>query len=327
MVAPAISVLMVNYNSDTKAGEALEALAAQTFSDFEALIIDNASTDQSIALARSVVANDTRFRFRLLDKNLGFALGNNLLAPTARGTWLAFLNPDAVPARNWLEHLVEATQRHPAAVMFGSTQLDAADLRRLDGAGDHYLAIGFPWRGGFGWPLTALPAEGEVFSPCAAASLIRADAFREVGGFDARFFCYVEDVDLAFRLRLKGHYCIQVPAAVVRHVGGASSATEGSGFARRHGARNIIWCFVKCMPSLLFWTLLPFHILALVFLIFRAALIGAAYPVVTAIVEGVAGLPATWSARQAVQGGRRASLWRIAAALTWNPVSYLRRAP
>jgi GT2 family glycosyltransferase len=244
-VTTAISVLIVNYNAGHNLGKALQGLAAQTFGDFEVLVLDNASIDNSATLAQSLVASDSRFTFRFLSRNIGFAAGNNLLSATARGTWLALLNPDAVPAPDWLERLIEATRRHPAAVMFGSTQVDAADPYRLDGAGDHYLAIGLPWRGGYGWPLAALPPEGEVFSPCAAACLIRADVFRGANGFDERFFCYVEDVDLAFRLRLQGHYCIQVPGAVVRHVGGASSIAAGSGFARRHGTRNLVWCFVK----------------------------------------------------------------------------------
>ncbi len=128
-----------------------------------------------------------------------------------------------MPAPDWLEQLIAATRRNPDVVMFGSTQIDATDPQRLDGAGDHYLASGLPWRGGHGWPVKELPREAEVFAPCAAACLIRADAFREAKGFDERFFCYVEDVDLAFRLRLMGHCCIQVPAAVVRHVGAAAA--------------------------------------------------------------------------------------------------------
>jgi N-acetylglucosaminyl-diphospho-decaprenol L-rhamnosyltransferase len=326
-VAPAVSVLIVNYNAGHNLGRTLQGLAVQTNRDFEALVLDNASSDGSAALAQSLSVEDSRFSLERLGENVGFAAGNNLLAATARGPWLALLNPDAVPAPDWLERLLEATRRHPAAVMFGSTQLDAADPLCLDGAGDNYLAIGLPWRGGYGWPLAALPPEGEVFAPCAAACLIRADVFRDAGGFDERFFCYVEDVDLAFRLRLQGHRCIQVRSAVVSHVGGASSGSKGHGFARRHGTRNLMWCFVKCMPSALFWPLLPLHVLALAFLMGRAIATGMALPVGTGIVEGVAGLPSIWASRRILQRARRVGWRRIAGALTWNPLVYLRRAP
>ena len=325
--APAVSVLIVNYNSGPHLAAAVRGLAAQSFSDFEVIVIDNASTDDSFTAAQSDAAGGECFRFKRAEINLGFAAGNNVIAAAARGKWLALLNPDVVPARDWLEQLIAGTQRHPDAVMFGSTQLDAADPEQLDGTGDHYLAIGFPWRGGYGWPRSVLPSEGEVFAPCAAACLIRADAFRAAGGFDERFFCYVEDVDLAFRLRLMGHHCIQIPAAIVAHVGGVSSG-KCSAFALRLGTRNLIWCFVKCMPAPLFWPLLlPLHLLALMLLLARAGARGTARPVWTGIAEGLAGLPSMLASRASLQRERRVSWRQIAAALTWNPIPYLQRAP
>ena len=324
--APAISVLIVNYNAGPHLAPAVRALAAQSCADFEAIVVDNASSDDSLAAARSAVAGDARFVFKQADANLGFAAGNNLAATMARGTWLALLNPDAVPARDWLDQLIAGAKRHPDTVMFGSTQVDAAAPERLDGAGDHYLAIGLPWRGGYGWPLAVLPAEGEVFSPCAAAALIRADVFRAAAGFDERFFCYVEDVDLAFRLRLQGHRCIQVPSAIVRHVGGAS-AGKGSAFARRYGTRNLIWCFVKCMPPPLFWPLLSLHLLALLFLFARALANGVARPVWGGIVAALSDMRPIWASRRALQRERRVSSRRIASSLTWNPIVYARRMP
>ena len=325
--APAISVLIVNYNAGPHLAPAVRALAAQSCADFEAIVVDNASSDDSLAAARSAVAGDARFVFKQADANLGFAAGNNLAATMARGAWLALLNPDAVPARDWLDQLIAGAKRHPDTIMFGSTQVDAVAPERLDGAGDHYLAIGLPWRGGYGWPLAVLPAEGDVFSPCAAAALIRADAFHAVGGFDERFFCYVEDVDLAFRLRLQGHRCIQVPSAIVRHVGGASSSGKGSAFARRYGTRNLIWCFVKCMPPPLFWPLLSLHLLALLFLFARALANGVARPVWGGIVAALSDMRPIWASRRALQRERRVSSRRIASSFTWNPIVYARRMP
>jgi GT2 family glycosyltransferase len=242
----------------------------------------------------------------------------------ARAPWLALLNPDATPQPDWLEQLFAATHRHPDAVMFGSTQIDAADAQKLDGTGDHYLATGIPWRGGHAWPVSALPPEGEVFAPCAAACLIRADAFREAGGFDERFFCYMEDVDLAFRLRLLGHRCIQVPAAVVRHVGSRDAGPERRRLADQWGTRNLIWCFVKCMPGPLFWPLLPFHIVSVGM---RAGMSGKLEAVWVGILSALRGLPEIWASRKLIQRTRHISCRQIAAALSWNPVACLRRAP
>ena len=90
-------------------------------------------------------------------------------------------------------------------------RLDAAP-DHLDGAGDSYHVSGRAWRNGHNAPVATWPAgEYEVFAPCAAAALYRRAAFEEIGGFDERFFCYFEDVDLGFRLRLRGHRCVYVP--------------------------------------------------------------------------------------------------------------------
>jgi GT2 family glycosyltransferase len=321
---PAASVLIVNYNSGPHLTHTLRALASQTLSGIEVISVDNRSSDGSFANAQAVVAGDKRFRFVNADSNIGYAAANNFAAAMARARWVALLNPDATPQPDWLEQLLAATQRHPDAAIFGSTQIDAADPGKLDGAGDHYLATGIPWRGGHGWSVQKLPGEGEVFAPCGAACLIRADAFREAGGFDERFFCYVEDIDLAFRLRLMGHRCIQVPAAVVRHVGTRSAGTEHARFAAQYGTRNLIWCFVKCMPGPLFWPLLPFHILSLAL---RAGMIGRPWSVCRGIVAALRGISDIWVSRQKIQRGRRATAWQITAALSWNPIACLRRAP
>jgi hypothetical protein len=103
-----------------------------------------------------------------LDRNIGIAAGNNLLANTAKGSWLALLNPDAIPAPDGLEQLLEAMRLHPAAGMFGSTQLDPTHSESPDGAGNHHLATGLPWHGGHSRPLSALPPEGEVFPLCSS---------------------------------------------------------------------------------------------------------------------------------------------------------------
>jgi GT2 family glycosyltransferase len=165
---------------------------------------------------------------------------------------LALLNPDAIPEPDWLAELDKAQRTFPDIDSFGSLQLDLNDCALLDGAGDNYLAVGIPWRGGHGRPATAAPPRGAVFSACAAAAMYRTDSFRAAGGFDEDYFCYVEDVDLGFRLRLRGGGCMHIPEAVVAHAGGVSSGSRRSEFAVYHGIRNMIWTFVKNMPGPLF---------------------------------------------------------------------------
>lgn len=321
---PRVSVLIVNFNSGEYLERCLEALCRQSFPGFEALVLDNASRDGSFERARAAVA-DPRVRFKAAGDNLGFAGGNNLLAAEARAPWLALLNPDAVPAPDWLERLLAATAADPEATMFGSTQLDGADPGRFDGTGDAYFALGLPWRSGYGVPARAVPARYSTFAPCAAAALYRRARFAALGGFDAGYFCYCEDVDLAFRDRLAGGRAIQVGDAVVHHAGGVSAGTAPSGFAAYHGMRNLIWTFVKNMPGPLFWTLLPGHLGLLALLLLRAVVQGNMRPVWRGLRDAMVGLPAIWRARRVVQAGRRASIRQIAGALNWMPWRLFRR--
>ena len=316
----AVSVIVVNFNAGAHLARCLGALARQSFADFEAIVADNASRDDSLAAARAAIDGDPRFRFVENGANLGFATANNRAAETAGGAWLAFLNPDAFAAPDWLESLIAATRRHPRAALFGSTQLLDANTARLDGAGDAYFAPGLPWRGLHGAPVATLPdGDGETFSPCAAASFVRADLFRALGGFDEAFFCYCEDVDLGFRARLAGEICVQARAAIVRHVGGASS---GSAVARYYGTRNLVWTFWKNMPLPLLALLAAPHLAILLFLLLRAVPRGDGAIVARALTDAFKGLPAILRRRTP----HRAPLAAIVRALTWNPLRYIARA-
>lgn len=319
-----MTVIVVVHNAGAHLAHCLAALEAQTLGAFEAIVCDNASTDGAFAAARAT-ATDPRLRFEPMGANLGFAGANNRAAAGARGAWLALLNPDAIPAPDWLERLVAATRRHADADAFASLQLDAADPTRLDGAGDALSAWGIPWRGGFGQRPGPL-AEAECFSACAAAALYRAERFRALGGFAEAFFCFCEDVDLGFRLRLIGGRCVLVPDAVVRHWGGASTGRR-SDFAVYHGARNRLWLFLRCMPMPLLAVLLMPHLAATIALLVSAALRGQAPAFVRGLRDACARLPQVWSERRRIQAARQVKVRTIAAALAWSPLKAIRRTP
>ena len=321
-MAVSVTILIVTFNSRRFYPRLKAALEAQTF-PFELIVVDNASRLEDRPTAEDFPAGALILQ---QDANLGFAAGNNVAARAAQTDYIALLNPDAFPAPDWLERLLEATTRYPADTLFGSTQLLDADPSRLDGEGDVMHAIGFPYRGGHRRPIeTAQPEERETFSACAAAMLIRREVFLGLGGFDEDYFCYVEDVDFGFRLRLAGGRSVQVPGAVVRHVSGGSSSAH-SGFADFHGARNRIWTFVRCMPGPLFWLLAPVHAAATLALLAvhtmqgrRGSWRGAA--------AGLQGLPLAFRKRRAAQQARRASLVEIARALAWSPLVLIGRRP
>ena len=327
---PKVTIVIINYNSGHYLSDCLRALQHQHFDAFRVVVADNKSDDDSLVVAMDSLneenrACDPRFTFVQSDENFGFAKANNRVVDEVRTPLIALLNPDAIPDPYWLGRLVETADLHRDVAMFGSTQIRMHDVSRFDGVEDNYLVVGVPWRGGYGHRLEKLDDIYEVFSPCAAAALYRTEEFRSVGGVDESYFCYVEDVDLGFRLRLSGQKCLQVADAVVRHAGGASS--EGKGFAIFHGTRNMIWTFVKNMPGPMFYPLLPLHISLLLILTVRAVVRGEAGPTVRGIIASFAGIVRCWSARRRIQSGRNVALRVITRAMCWTPCHYLRRAP
>lgn len=315
-----ISVIVVNFNSGDRLRRCLEHLDRQTFKDFQTIIFDNASSDRSLECAGEFA----RTTVLKSEANIGFAAANNRAAEAACEEWLAFLNPDAYAERGWLEALSQAARRYPWADAFGSTQLNAGDPGVIDGAGDVFNVLGIPYRGHFGWPADQLPEEGECFAPCAAAAMYRRSTFQSLGGFDERFFCYGEDVDLGFRLRLSGGRAVQVRAACVLHEGSGITGRY-SDFTVYHGNRNRIWTTYKNMPGALYWPLLPLRAAVDLYLAARAFTIGAGKAYLRALVDGYGGLPALGSERGRLQRGRRASLFAIARALGWSPIDVSRR--
>jgi len=316
-------VIIVNYNSGAFLQRCVDALSRQTFADFEAVVVDNASRDGSIEALR---LPDDRFRIDRAEANLGFAAASNRGAKDCTAPWLAMLNPDAEPRSAWLEELHRATQRHPYARMFGSTQIDAVHPDRVDGFGDVYSIFGTAWRGGSGAPVALLPTEDRaVFAPCAAGALYAREAFQAAGGFDETFFCYLEDVDLGFRLRLRGEACMQVRQAEVLHVGSAI-AGRYSDFFIWHSQRNRIWVMAKNVPFPLACLMLALQLGVAPIVLLRR---GPAKWVTAfrGLLAGVKALPRVWQRRRQVQRERLLSNGEVARLLVWDPRKVLRRAP
>lgn len=316
------TIIVVTYNSARWRERQAAALAAQTEKSWRLVVIDNASEEAERPRTR-----DFPFGVEIIqsERNVGFAEANNVAAVDQASPYLIFLNPDAFPEPGWLAALLETARRFPQATAIGSTQLRDGAPGVLDGTGDVLHAAGFAYRSNYG-KRGAAGALAETFSACGAAMLVRREAFEAVGGFDARYFCYFEDVDLGFRLRLAGGRVLQSPDAVVTHVGGGSAGAQ-SAFAEFHGARNRLWTFFKCMPAPLLWVLLPFHVMGSVLLASVNPFRGRGFGAWRGMMAGFEGLGPILATRREVQKARRASLGDIARALAWAPdVFFTRRA-
>lgn len=319
--APAVTVVVVNFNGGEYLRGCIASLARQTFTDFETIVIDNASADNSLEL---IVEKPARFALLRQDKNLGFAGGNNVGARVGQGRWLALLNPDAVADPGWLAAMMQAVEQRPSHRMVACLQVGLHDASKLDGAGDCYLAYGYAWRGGYGHPVAAAPQAGECFGPCGAAALYPRELFLDSGGFDERYFCYHEDVDIAFRLRLMGERCQYVPTALVHHAG-SGLTSRVSGFAVFHGMRNGVWTYVKNMPGGLLVLTFPVWLAGALLLILRGAFRGAFVHTVRGYAAAFRHIGPAIAARRTLKAMRRVSPGRLAASFTWNPFRYLGR--
>jgi GT2 family glycosyltransferase len=292
---------MVNWNGRSTLERSLQALALQTFRDFETILIDNGSTDSSV---EGLESRWPEIRVERLSRNLGFAPANNLGLSLSRGTWIALLNNDAFPRDDWLEMLVKAVTENRDYAFFASCLLSARQPDRIDGLGDAYHYSGYAWRRGHGSSLTGPHlTQMEVFGPCAAAALYRREDLLAAGGFDETFFCYHEDVDLAFRLRLLGHRCLFVPEAVVEHLGSESQGAA-SDFVRYHSHRNLVWTYVKNMPGLLFFLFLPAHLLLNLGALFYFSLRGQGAMIRRSKLDALRSLGRVWNQRRIIQKRR-----------------------
>jgi GT2 family glycosyltransferase len=316
--APKIAVIIVNANTGEHIDRALDALAGQTLEPARVIVVDNASNDGSPdAIARRFPSVEVV----RLERNVGFAAANNVGVQAADDCeWVALLNPDAFPLRDWLEALARAAERHREYSFFGSRLVSAEAPGVLDGTGDVYHVSGLAWRRDHGRPATVAPPAGEIFSPCAAAALYRRDAFLEVGGFDEGYFCYFEDSDLSFRLRLAGHRCLYVPDAVVHHVG---SATAGrfSDFTVYHSFRNLVWTYAKNMPGPLVWLYLPQHLVATGLALAWFGLRGQGRVVLASKRDALRELPRVLEQRRAIQRGRKTSARELRRAMATGVAS------
>jgi len=320
--APRADIIVVNYNAGDYLIDCVRSLAVQTEDRFRCFIIDNSPESGVVAALGKL---DDRFVTEAQSGNTGFAAGCNRGVSLGSAPWVVMLNPDACAEPDWLEKLLDCAETHNVA-MAGSTQIMADAPDKLDGAGDVYTAYGVAWRGGYDQSADLIPSTGYCFSPCAAASAYRRDVFLAVGGFDERFFCYMEDVDIAYRLRLLGERSIQCSEARVTHVGSATSG-RASPFVIYHGTRNRIWTFLKNTPPVLFWLMLPLHVVVNLAFLIRSRFHDRYEQTWKGTRDGFAGWSWIRGERKQLSKTRSVGSWKLARVMCWSPIKLIKRAP
>lgn len=243
VTAPFASVIVPNYNGARHLPIVLNALRRQTFRDFEVIVVDDASQDESVAL---VEANYPDVRLIVNRRNAGFVRSCNTGAAAARGHMIVLLNNDTEPEPTWLEELVKTFVAHPRAAMVASKLLLFDRRDTLHTTGDMLGVDGIPRNRGI-WERDEgqYDAAQTIFSGCGGATAYRREVWEALGGFDEDFWMYLEDVDFGFRAQLAGWEAVFAPRARVYH---HLSASGGDALASYYVGRNTIWLIAKNMP-------------------------------------------------------------------------------
>lgn len=250
---PTISVIIVNYNGRAFLERCLDAVRAQTYAAFDALVVDNGSTDGSREQAERF---GNPVRVLALPQNRGFAAANNAGARAVQGDWVALLNNDAFPEPGWLTALAQAAATSAEVGLVASQMVFDARPEMINSTGVCIDRAGVVWDRSGGAPADPAGPITPVFGPSAGAALYRRDVWESLGGLREDYFMYFEDVDLAFHARWRGARSVLAPAAVVRH---RHSATIGQASPAKTYwlARNKWLLLARNYPRPYFWRYAP----------------------------------------------------------------------
>lgn len=305
-VSPLLSVIIPNWNGARFLPACLNALAQQTWSLLEIIVVDNASSDDSCVLLRR---DYPQVRLIELPRNLGFTGACNAGLRAAKGDLPGLLNNDTEAHPDWAAAVVDAFQRHPQAGAVASKLLLFDRRDHLHTAGDSFSLDGRASNRGV-WQRDCGQFEREefVFSACGGAAVYRRSMLDQIGLLDDDFFFSCEDIDLGWRAQLAGWRCLYTPDAIVYH---HLSATGGGVTASYYDGRNQIFLLVKNYPADLWrrhgrlvlraqWRLLRDALAAWRGAEARARLRG--------MLAGMLGLPRMWRKRASIQASRQVTL-------------------
>ena len=261
-----ISVVVVNWNRKELLRACLDSLAAQTFTDFEVIVVDNGSTDGSAGFVKGLVEWFPR-PLRLIEntENKGFCAANNQGFAVSQAEYIALLNNDAEADPGWLAAMYQAIVTKPDVGesdigMVASKILVWENPSVIDKCG-HLIYPDGQNRGRGTGQIDRGQFERleEALWPDGCAALYRRAMLDEVGGFDEEFFAYADDAELGLRARIAGWTCLYAPGAVVRHHRGA---TLGLDSAKRLTLieRNRVLLVVKLFPWNLLWANGAYHL-------------------------------------------------------------------
>lgn len=305
---PRISVVIVSFDSAEKLRRTLPALDVELEERDELVVVDNGSSDETLA-----VIADLAPAARVLDlgANSGFAAACNAGAAAAAGELLVILNPDAKPLSGFGEAI-----RRPLVEQRGwdawMALVACEEATQVNTMGNRVHFTGIAWAGGHGRPIPERLEPREVPAASGACLAVPMSVWRELEGFPPQFFLYHEDIDLSFRVRLRGGVVGLEPSAIVDH----DYEFGGRPQKWRWLERNR-WAFlIRVYPAPLLVLLAPALVFTELALIPAAAAGGWGRQKLLAVLDVLRWLPRLLRERRQVQAGRAVSAARFAESLT-----------
>ncbi len=285
------TIVIPNLNGAGWLRDSIESIWAQTEQDFELIVVDNASTDESLAIARSYVGRE---RYTLIenDHNTGFSAAVNQGIRAAKGEYVVMFNNDAFAEPDWLAELIAAAEQDERIFAVQSLMIRHFERDIADDAGDYVTLFGWACKRGDGFPWRRYQKPQRIFSACGGASLYRKKILDEIGWFDELFFAYFEDVDLSWRANSLGYKNWYCPSAKCYHICGATTgAVRYNDFKSVQSGRNSILLPYKNMPLLMLLINLPFLVFGYLLKIVMFGLKGFWTPYWKGAKEALAALP------------------------------------
>jgi len=239
-----LSIIIPHYNGLHHLSPCFSALRAQTYPHIEIILVDNGSTDESVALTQQEFPE---VKILALGRNLGLTGAINRGISIAQGEIIVPLNNDTEVAIQWAQALVDTLKQHPSAGIVASKMLLFDQRDTLHSAGDGFGTDGIPINRGV-WQTDSGQFDQDIyiFGGCGGAVAYRRTMLNEIGLFDEDLFMYLEDVDLNWRAQLAGYKVVFAPNAVVYH---HLSATGGGVIASYYTGRNTIFILAKNIPG------------------------------------------------------------------------------
>jgi len=263
-------IVILNWNGIEDTLKSIDSLLKQTYKQYDILVVDNGSVDNSISILESLVAENNKLHLIKNSSNLGFAGGVNtgISYSIKKGyDTVALFNNDAVADKEWLKELIGSLSTN---VSISTGLLLTENGKNIDSTAEMYSIWGMPFPRSRGKKVESAPDSNYIFGATGGATLYKTSLFKEIGLFDESFFAYYEDVDISFRAQLAGHKIFYNKKAIAYHKQGATSK-KIPGFTVYQTFKNIPLLYIKNIPNGL---LIPvgFRLFFLYWLIFGNAI-------------------------------------------------------